>query len=104
MMTNEWEKMFPTIQAYKSPREISDHNPLILATIQSPKNRRRDFRFEMGWLKNSECMQRIQQIWEQPTRDGVCLNKVLFKLKKVKNISKNGGSIELVRPNGGSKK
>jgi hypothetical protein len=83
MMTGEWEKMFPTIQAYKAPREIFYHNPLILATRQPPKNRR-DFRFETGWLKNNECMQRIQQIWEQPTRDEKCLDKVLFKLKKNK--------------------
>jgi exonuclease III len=32
MMTNEWEKLFPTIQAFKAPREISDHNPIIMAT------------------------------------------------------------------------
>lgn len=32
LMTREWEIIFPAVNIHKIPREISDHNPLILST------------------------------------------------------------------------
>jgi hypothetical protein len=49
---------------------------------------KRDFRFQLTWLKNPDCLKRIQEIWIQPTRDHVALDRVLFKLKKVKKFLK----------------
>jgi hypothetical protein len=69
LVTREWERMFPSVQVYKLPREISDHNPLLMVTRQNSSSRRRDFRFETYWLKNVGCMDKIREIWGQPTRD-----------------------------------
>ena len=40
LISKQWEDLFPSVFLYKLPREISDHNPLILSTQthQSEKN------------------------------------------------------------------
>jgi hypothetical protein len=43
---------------------------------------RRDFRFELTWLRHPEFIQKVNEIWSAPTRDVVTLDTVLFKLKK----------------------
>jgi hypothetical protein len=79
------------VQVHKLPREVSDHNPLIISTRQTSVCKRRDFRFESSWLCDPECLMKIQEIWEQPTKDENVLDRVLFKLKKVKKILKGWG-------------
>jgi hypothetical protein len=32
LMSSEWEDKFPYVQVYKLPREVSDHNPLVVST------------------------------------------------------------------------
>jgi hypothetical protein len=91
LVTKEWEQLFPRVQVYKLPREISDHKLLPMMTRQSPISRKRDFRFEIYWLKNADCMERVKEIWGQPTQDSKALDRVLFKLKKVKNFLKGWG-------------
>jgi hypothetical protein len=90
-MTREWESMFPMVHIDKNLRIMSDHSPLILLTRYNQHNKMREFRFELAWLKERECLERVQQIWSIPTRDERVLNRVLFKLKKVKKILKGWG-------------
>jgi hypothetical protein len=87
-MTGDWEDLFPTVHVHEIPRECSDHNPLILSTKQRAIKRQRMFRFELPWLKDVECLKRIQELWEEPTRDNEPLDRVQFKLKKVKKFLK----------------
>jgi hypothetical protein len=47
---------------------------------------RREFRFELFWLKHPDFFPKVAEIWSAPTRDVVVLDKILFKLKKVKKI------------------
>ena len=37
---------------HKLPRELSDHNPLILTSSQKQSMRKLTFRFELVWLKD----------------------------------------------------
>jgi hypothetical protein len=90
-MTRGWEDIFSSVQVHKQPREMSDHSPLWLSTKLSLVSRKRDFRFEIFWLKTPECMKRIKEIWGHPTRDNKILDRVLFKLKKVKKILERDG-------------
>jgi tRNA nucleotidyltransferase/poly(A) polymerase len=90
-VTKEWESLFPTVHAFKYPRALSYHNPLILASQRKIGNIIREFRFELCWLKNSELMEKVREIWLSPTRDNIALNKMLFKLKKVKKFLKGWG-------------
>jgi phage antirepressor YoqD-like protein len=81
-MSGGWESLFPTVQVYKISRECLDHNPLILVTKQLATIKQRPFRFKLTWLKDDECLHRVQKIWNEPTRDKVALDRVQFKLKK----------------------
>jgi hypothetical protein len=67
-----------------------------MMTRQSLILRKRDFRFETYWLKNADRMDRVKEIWGQPTRDSKALDGVLFKFKKVKNFLKGWGLIRQV--------
>jgi hypothetical protein len=67
---------------------VSDHNPLIVCTQQSSSGNKREFRFELSWLKQPQFIQHITEIWHETSRDVVVLDRVLFKLKKVKRFLK----------------
>jgi hypothetical protein len=47
LMSREWEIMFPTVHGHKEPRNMSDHNPLIIYTQSVDPRCRREFRFEL---------------------------------------------------------
>jgi hypothetical protein len=91
LMSRGWGSLFPTVQVYKIPRECSDHNPLILITKQLATIKQRPFRFKLTWLKDDDCLHRVQKIWNESTRDKVALDRVQFKLKKVKRFLKSWG-------------
>jgi hypothetical protein len=55
-----------------------------MATICHQKPKVNEFKFELSWLKQPEFYQKIKDIWEVPTRDNRALDRVLFKIKKVK--------------------
>jgi hypothetical protein len=83
-MSKDWELLFPIVHGHKEPRNMSDHNPLVISTQMINLGDRRDFRFELTWLKYPDFLHKVNEVWTTPTRDEVTLDKVLFKLKKVK--------------------
>jgi hypothetical protein len=88
LMTREWEILFPGVHGYKRPRDFSEHNALIFATQYSDQKLRREFRFELTWIRHPEFLERVKEIWEHPTRDSRMLDHVQFKIKKVKKFLK----------------
>jgi hypothetical protein len=52
---------------------------------------KREFRFELFWIKHPDFLKKVSEIWNAPTRDVNNLDKVLFKLKKVKKSLKGWG-------------
>jgi hypothetical protein len=90
-MSKEWESLFPKVSVHKLPRDFSDHNPLILATLCQQKVMVNEFKFELSWLRQHEFYQRVKDIWEVPTRDIKALVRVIFKIKKVKKSLKGWG-------------
>jgi hypothetical protein len=42
-------------------------------------------------LKHPDFLHKVEEVWTAPTRDKVPLDKVLFKLKKVKKVLKGWG-------------
>jgi exonuclease III len=91
LMSREWEMLFPSVHGHKEPRNLSNHNPLIISIQLINSGKRRDFRFELYWLDHPEFLSRIKEIWTKPTRDVVSLDRILFKLKKVKKFLKGWG-------------
>jgi hypothetical protein len=72
-------------------RELSDHNPLILSSGGVSSRGSREFRFEVSWIGHADVLPKVKEIWLAPTRDNVALDRVLFKLKKVKRFLKGWG-------------
>jgi hypothetical protein len=91
LMSRECELFFPTICGHNEPKGLSDHNPLIISAPQLHGGSRRDFRFELFWVKHPEFLSKVAEIWNAPTRDVVILDKILFKLKKVNFVLKGWG-------------
>jgi hypothetical protein len=90
-MRRGWEILFPTVHGHKEPRNMSDHNPLIISTQSADPRCRREFRFELTWLKHPDFTHKVAEIWHAPTRDEVVLDRVLFNLKKVTKFLKGWG-------------
>jgi hypothetical protein len=51
LVSREWELRFPLTTVHKLIREVSDHNPIILDTMEGREKLAREFRFEKRWLK-----------------------------------------------------
>jgi hypothetical protein len=91
LMNKDWELLFTNVCGYKEPRELSDHNPLIVSSCLKVGGNKREFRFELFWIKHPDFLKKVSKIWNAPTRDVNNLDKVLFKLKKVKKLLKCWG-------------
>jgi hypothetical protein len=63
---------------------------LIISTPHVYGGNRRDFIFELFWMKHPEFLSKVAEIWSDPM-DVVTLDKILFKLKKVKKFLKGWG-------------
>jgi hypothetical protein len=97
LVTREWESLFPNVCVYKLPRDMSDHNPLVLDVMNHQRmGRNMEFIFEFSWLKHKDFLERVGKVWEAPTRDSNPLDRVFFKLKKSRNPLRGGVSICLV--------
>jgi hypothetical protein len=82
LMSKQWEDIFPSVKINKLPREVSDHNLLILMTdIQIPL-RHLGFRFELIWIKNPIFNKKVK-------KSGMNLAMLIqSKLKKFKQYFK----------------
>jgi hypothetical protein len=45
----------------------------------------------LTWLKHHDFLHKVEEVWIAPTRDKVPLDKVHFKLKKIKKVLKGWG-------------
>jgi hypothetical protein len=91
LMTKEWEDIFPLAMVKKLPREISDHNPLILLTDSITPTRSIQFRFELSWLNNPNFFTQVEKIWSKPCRAKSSIDKIQQKLKLLKQYFKGWG-------------
>lgn len=93
LMSNSWESRFPLTFVRKLV-EISDHCPLILNTedIIPVPNKRRDFRFDLNWLKNPEFLPLVAKVWMKPVNSKNPIDIMNIKLKRFKKFFKCWGS------------
>jgi hypothetical protein len=91
LVTKEWEDMFPNVIVKKLPREISDHNPLILSCGPNKNKKPLQFKFEQHWLTNPDFIQVVKKIWERPCRAKTSIDKIQQKLKLIKQYFKGWG-------------
>lgn len=91
LMTKEWEDLFPLAMIKKLPREVSDHNPLILLTDSKTPSMAIQFRFELSWLNNPDFFTHVERIWSKPCKAKTTLDKIQQKLKLLKQYFKGWG-------------
>ena len=91
LISKSWEDIFPLAVVRKLPREISDHNPLIIST-GVPRNRTNNqFKFDLSWLKNPEFYSLVDKIWSKPCKAKSALDKIQQKMKLIKQFFKGWG-------------
>ena len=91
LISKQWEDLFPIVFVYKLPREVSDHNPLILSTQDHNPCKKLSFRFKTTLLKDQEFRPLVQNIWEKPCYASSSLNRIQSKLKRIKQYFKGWG-------------
>jgi hypothetical protein len=92
LVSREWELLFPLTTVHKLSREISDHNPIILDTMEGREKQSREFRFDKRWLKDESFLAKVDRIWAQPVRARDSLSLFQLKLKKLKRSLKGWGA------------
>jgi hypothetical protein len=73
------------------PREVSDHNPLIISTGVCKPAKFIQFKFDLNWLSNPAFLVEVEKIWNKPCRARTTLDKILQKLKLLKQYFKGWG-------------
>jgi hypothetical protein len=92
LMSSSWEDIFPLTIVHKLVRDLSDHNPLILDTMEARANINRDFRFEKRWVKEEDFLDRVRRSWAQCVVANNSLDRLQKKLKNVKKSLKGWGA------------
>lgn len=91
LVTKEWEDCFPNAIVKKLPRDISDHNPLILSMGSCNTPRHIQFRFERSWISNPDFLPAVRKIWDKPCNAKTTLDRIQQKLKLIKQYFKGWG-------------
>ena len=76
LMTKEWEDIFPQAFVNKLPREVSDHNPLIITTGKCDNLPHIQFKFDLSWLKNPKFSTLVEKIWNKPCKARTTIDKI----------------------------
>lgn len=91
LVNKEWEDLFPQANVKRLPREISDHNPLIVSTGNNESLPFIQFKFYLNWLKNLDFFALAEKLWKRPCRARSTLDKIQQKLKLFKEYFKGWG-------------
>ena len=91
-MSREWELLFPLVTVHKLSREVSDHCPIILDTMEGGTRKNKHFRFDKRWIQNDTFLLRVSKVWCQPIRAKNSLDLFQKKLKNVKKDLKGWGA------------
>ena len=91
LISEDWEAEFPLTNLRKIPRELSDHNPLVLCTDQEKVKKSKAFCFETSWLKQPDFLPKITEIWEDHVVGASTVDRWIIKIKRVKKFLKGWG-------------
>jgi hypothetical protein len=86
LVSKIWENMFPLAYVFRLPRELSDHNQIILSLPSKHNLKKLAFRFEISWLKNPDFQPKVKEIWEKTYYNMSAFDRIQNKLKSFKKI------------------
>ena len=84
LVSNGWADLYPQVLVRKLPREVSDHNPLIISSGISKKPFQIQFRFELSWVSHPKFKNEVARIWGKPCNAKSALDRIQQKLKLFK--------------------
>ena len=88
LVSKSWEDFFPHALVRKLPREISDHNPLIVSSGPPKVISHIQFKFDLNWLNNPDFYAMVEKLWNKPCKAKSILDKIQQKLKLFKQYFK----------------
>jgi hypothetical protein len=91
-MNSNWENIFGLTTVHKISRDVSDHNPIFLDTMENREQKNRTFRFEKNWFREEDFLSIVEKVWKQHVRSRNSLEIVRIKMKNVKNVLKGWGA------------
>lgn len=94
LMSEDWEELFPLVSIRKLVREISDHNPLLLASGEEGREapKPREFCFDLSWIKDNHFLPLVSKIWARRVYSKDPIDILNIKLKIFKTYFKGWGS------------
>ena len=84
LVSKDWEDLFPRVTTYRLPREVSDHNPIILCTDLATPLKHLSFKFELSWLSHPDFKHKVEEIWQAPCHAESAFDRIQLKIKKFK--------------------
>jgi hypothetical protein len=91
LVSKSREHVFPLALVYRLPRELSNHNPLILTLPSKQPMKNLNFRFELSWLKHPDFLPKVEEIWNRQCHAKSVIDKIHSKLKRIKSYLKGWG-------------
>jgi exonuclease III len=91
LINAEWEEVFPLTNLKKNPREMSDHNPLILRSDLEERKKSKHFCFETYWTKHPDYHPKLVEIWGREVGAKNAVEKWYIKLNRMKKFLKGWG-------------
>jgi len=91
LILESWESLFPLSSLRKLPRELSDHNPLLLCTDQNKDKKPKAFCFETSWFRHLDFIPKVSEIWKEKVVGKNAVDKWCIKINRVKKFLKGWG-------------
>jgi len=91
LISEDWEQLFPLTSLRRLPRELSDHNPLLLCTDQPNLKRSKAFSFETSWLKHHDFVPKVKEIWKENIISKSAVDRWCIKMNRLKKFLKGWG-------------
>ena len=91
LVSKDWEDSFPHAMLKKLPREVSDHNPLIIVSGTPKGLPHIQFKFDLNWFSNPDFFPLLEKIWNRPCRVKTAFDRIQQKLKLFKQFFKGWG-------------
>jgi len=91
LINDKWESEFPLTNLRKIPRDLLDHNPLLLCTDWDEKKVNRPFCFENSWIRHQDFLPKVKEIWDKQVLAKNAVEVWNIKTKRVKKWLKGWG-------------
>jgi hypothetical protein len=85
-MDSAWELKFALVSVRVLPRieVLLDHPPILISTGTPSSQRRRPFKFELGWLLRDGFLDMVKKVWQNPVAGSTAIERWNNKLRSMR--------------------